>query len=139
MNNGRWKIMDKKNEFCFECQMEYPLGTPCDRCNLMDEEEEPEPFFIAIPRTNPMFYRPMVIMGGGKIDVIPRTDTTIVCDVCNAVLGGDLINCATFNDGYSIWGAYCDKCRLEYQGQYPILSLEEAQKRIRDGLIPNES
>ena len=145
----RW-IMDK-DEVCFECRREYGLegdNPPCDKCNLEYDEldefdddyldmNEPEPFFIAIPRTNPMFLRPMEIITPSSHTIIPRTDSDIVCDVCNEQIGSDFINCATFNDGYSIWGAYCDDCRKEYQDGYPTLSLDEARERmINKELIP---
>ncbi len=35
----------RKNEFCFECKMDYHgQETPCSRCNLFDDEPEVDLF-----------------------------------------------------------------------------------------------
>lgn len=123
-----------KDEFCIECEIDYKaegLPTPCDNCPLEfdldeedEEEEEPEAFFCQIPRCHSMFKQPILFITPDGVEQIDKPDDLLVCDVCNKEIKSDLIYCATFSDGYSIWGAYCEECKEKYQPTLPIYPIE---------------
>lgn len=85
-----------------------------------DEENPDDSFFIKIPRTHKMFKIPCLFITPYNTEEISRPSDLIVCDVCNKEIDTELINCATFDGGKSIWGAYCEECRLKYQADLPI-------------------
>ncbi len=53
------------------------------------------------------------------VTYIPVPDDLIICDVCNAEIGGKEVDLLVLDS--HVWGAVCEGCKLKYHSKLPVV------------------
>jgi len=81
---------------------------------------------VMVSRHRAMFKRRKILFvdeAGVVEEAIPVPDDVLVCDACGDPITTDSVMLLVLDE--SIWGAMCEKCRLKYHRDKPLLAWGE--------------